>query len=319
MARLAHRPEFTIILYGESSDVEMAQSFESVSQQIYPHRTVSVVDPSAGWEQAISDASGDFIVPLRAGDRLSPTALIRYAAALEASPDALVVFGDQDSVDQGGERTSPWFKPSWNRELFLAQDYLSDASAVRTEAARKAMKGGRLDEQVAAYDLLLRVTRDADAVLHAPFVTVHVRTELRADDQGARVEVTRTHLAGTAAEASAGSFGTVKVDWPLPSALPTVSIIIPTRDKVELLRACVDSLLAETSYSPFEVLIVDNGSTEAGALAYLAGSRRIPAFECCPTPGPTISPQSTISRSRKARARLFASSTTTRRLSTARG
>ena len=129
------------------------------------------------------------------------------------------------------------------------------------------------------------MTRDADAVLHAPFVTVHVRPDLRADDQAARVEVTREHLDGNGGETSAGPFGTVKVDWPLPSARPTVSIIIPTRDKVELLRACVDSLLADTSYSPFEVLIVDNGSIEDRALAYLARIKADPRVRVFPYPG----------------------------------
>ena len=101
----------------------MAQSFESVSQQIYPHRTASVVDPSAGWEQAISDASGDFIVPLRAGDRLSPTALIRYAAALGASPEALAIFGDHDSVDRRVSQRS-LVQACLEPGIVLAQDYL---------------------------------------------------------------------------------------------------------------------------------------------------------------------------------------------------
>ena len=286
MARLMHRPQFTIIIYGKPADVEMAQSVESVSQQIYPHWSISVVDPSAGgWEQAIVEATGDFIVPLRAGDRLSPTALIRYAEALEANLEATVVFGDQDSVDQTGERSSPWFKPAWNRELFLAQDYLSDAAAIRTEAAREALESGGLGEHATAYDLLLRVTRDTDAVVHAPFVTVHARTDLRVDDQAQRVELARKHLAGSGAKTSAGPFGTVKVDWPLPNALPTVSIIIPTRDKVELLRPCVDSLLAKTSYSPFEVLIVDNGSVDDRALAFLARIEADPRVRVLSYPG----------------------------------
>jgi len=271
LARLTRRPKFAILVYAnrEASEAATAQSLESVERQIYPDRTVSVAAGTEQFAQAIADATGDFIVPLRAGDQLSPTALIRYAEALEGSPEADVVFGDQDSIDAAGERSSPWFKPAWNRELFLAQDYLSDAAAVRAETARSAVESRPLRGGVLAYDLLLRVTRSASAVLHAPCVTVHVRSDLRAEDQAARVDTIRVHLAGTGAEASAGPFGTVKVAWPLLDDLPMVSVIVPTRDKVELLKPCVDTLLAKTSYARFEVIVVDNGSTDDAALAYL--------------------------------------------------
>ena len=271
LARLTRCPQFAILVYADAqaSEAATARSLESLEGQIYPDRTASVVAGADQFAKAIADATGDFIVPLRAGDQLSPTALIRYAEALEGNPAADVVFGDQDSIDEAGERSSPWFKPAWNRELFLAQDYLSDSAAVRAEAARRAVERSPLTDQAVAYDLLLRVTRTASTVLHAPSVTVHVRTDLRAEDQSARVEAVREHLAGTGAEATAGLFGTVKVTWPLPDDLPMVSVIIPTRDKVELLRPCVDTLLATTSYAPFEVIVVDNGSIDEAALAYL--------------------------------------------------
>jgi GT2 family glycosyltransferase len=62
----------------------------------------------------------------------------------------------------------------------------------------------------------------------------------------------------------------VKVEWPLPEDAPGVSIIIPTRDKVELLQPCVDSVLRSTHYPDFELIIIDNGSTEPKALEYLS-------------------------------------------------
>ena len=288
LARLTRRPEFTVLVYvdDEGSEALTSRSLESVELQIYPDRTVSVVKHTDRFAQAIADAKGDFIVPLRAGDQLSPTALIRYAEALEADPAADVVFGDQDSIDEAGERWSPWFKPAWNRELFFAQDYVSDAAAVRAEAARKAVESRPLTDQAVAYDLLLRVIRAASAVLHAPCVTVHVRTDLRADDQSARLGAIGKQLAASGAEVTAGPFGTVKVAWPLPDVLPMVSVIIPTRDKVELLEPCVDTLLATTSYAPFEVIIVDNGSTDEDALAYLKQIESDPRVRVLSYPGP---------------------------------
>src|SRR6185437_6828689 len=68
---------------------------------------------------------------------------------------------------------------------------------------------------------------------------------------------------------SPGPFGTVKVQWPLPTELPLVSIIIPTKDKLEFLRPCIQSVLERTNYPNFEIVVVDNGSVEQGTHAYL--------------------------------------------------
>jgi GT2 family glycosyltransferase len=70
--------------------------------------------------------------------------------------------------------------------------------------------------------------------------------------------------------ATVGPFDTVKVSWPLQPELPLVSIIVPTKDKVRLLKACVDTLLGRTSYAPFELLIVDNASEEDATRRYLS-------------------------------------------------
>src|SRR5690606_2447851 len=64
--------------------------------------------------------------------------------------------------------------------------------------------------------------------------------------------------------------GHFRVHWPLPEIPPKVSLIIPTRDKVELLRMCVESIFSKTTYWNFEVLVVDNQSSQSEALAYLA-------------------------------------------------
>lgn len=287
LASLTRRPEFTILVqaHGRGSDAATARSLQSVERQIYPHRSVAVVETTDCFHRAIADAAGDFVVPLRAGDELSPTALIRYAEALDADPAADVAFGDHDSIDEAGERSSPWFKPAWNRELFLAQDYLSDAAAIRAKEARKAIEGAALTDHAATYDLLLRVTGNAQVVVHAPCVTVHVRKDLRSDDQPARLEAIHRLLAGTGAEATPGPFGTVKIAWPLPSDLPMVSVIVPTRDKVELLRPCVDTLLATTAYASFEVIIVDNGSTDPNTLAYLREIETDPRVRVLAYPG----------------------------------
>ena len=87
-------------------------------------------------EDRIASSVADFIIPLRVGDRLSELALFRYAEALQMQPTSAILYGDQDELDRKDQRRHPWFKPEWNEEMFLAQDYLTSAVAIDGEVAR---------------------------------------------------------------------------------------------------------------------------------------------------------------------------------------
>lgn len=219
----------------------------------------------------IEHACGAYILPLPDGAALPASALFRYVEALQSAPGASVVYGDHDQIDARGNRSIPWFKPRWNAEMFLAQDYLSAACLIRTDSARAALPIAPRLAKAASYALLLAVTAQDDAqILHVPHVQSHTRIVLGPHNQATRLEAVTAHLAERGATARAGPFGTLAVAWPLPENLPLVSIIIPTRDHAKLLSACLTSLLDTTRYGPYEVLIVDNGSVEPETLNYLA-------------------------------------------------
>jgi GT2 family glycosyltransferase len=63
--------------------------------------------------------------------------------------------------------------------------------------------------------------------------------------------------------------GLHRVVYELPAVLPLVSVIVPTRDRPELLRVCADAVLQQTHYPHLELLIVDNGTTDPAAVALL--------------------------------------------------
>lgn len=235
---------------------------------------------------AIEAARGEWIVWLRAGDRLPPWALHQYAETALAHPAAALLFGDQDRLDPAGQRGQPWFKPQWNRELILAQDYVTAACALRTAEARSALAAlGPL--AASPYALVLAA---ASAMDHPPVHVRQIQAHARPDDDPAshelRVAAVRHHLAQRGCSVTAGPFGTQRIDWPLPADLPRISIIIPTRDRVGLVRTCVDSLLAKTLYPNFDVIIVDNDSVEPETAEYFAGVVAEPRIRVLPCPGP---------------------------------
>lgn len=267
-------PTITVLIHGEKNtgSALWRRSRASVERQDYAKiiRQECWSDELAAALQALTS---DYVFFLRAGDELAKAALLFLVAEL-GERSAPIIYGDEDGLI-GSASERPWFKPRWNSEMFLALDYLSSASALRTDLARQAAQdiGEQADDPLFA--ILLRATELAgNAVTHLPEVLVHVDRS-KAEPSASRLNDVQRHL-GTRARCLPGPFDTVQVQWPLPAELPLVSIVIPTRDKVELLRTCVESVRSRTTYRNYELVVVDNGSVEAATLSYLAELRATP-------------------------------------------
>jgi len=259
------RPRFSILLHSSDgcAPEELINSVRSVERQSYRHwGFAGGADEPIGSRIASVDA--DYLVPLRAGDELSSTALFRFAEAAQANRPA-ILYGDEDQIDARGRRSQPWFKPQWNREMFLAMDYLSSAAAIDVNLAR-GLGGTRDEEDVQG--LLLEATAAADgSIIHIPHILCHKRGAERPSIR--RIDAVAAHVNALGATCRLSAFDTIKVEWPLPAELPLVTVIVPTRDKLELLRPCVNGVLGRTDYSNFELLIIDNGSIELRTAQYL--------------------------------------------------
>jgi GT2 family glycosyltransferase len=247
-----------------------------------------------GWAEAVRAAlprlTGEFTLPLDAAGALAPGALSALLAAARDHPDAALVYADEDVRDATGRRAHPWFKPALDPEALLATDAVGAPALWRT--ALLARLGGpdpALGEG-ARHDLLLRTLEaaGAGAVIHVPRVLFHATAAPPA--RGSVAAVT-AHLArqgprGAVAEHSPRAPSLVRVRWPLPERLPLVSILIPTRDRAELLGPCVAGLLGATDYPALEVLVVDNGSARAETFALFESWKGDARVQVLPAPGP---------------------------------
>jgi GT2 family glycosyltransferase len=278
------RPRFSVLLHapGAYTAEQLERSAKSLERQIYPFwcRSGPAQEPI---HEDIAAAEGDYVVPLRIGDALSPAALFHFAEALQADRHATILYGDHDHLDARGRRRRPWFKPLWNEEMFLAQDYLSPAVAIESCLAKKIDQ----DRSIDVGSLVLAATSTAAGpIVHVPAILCHVDPTNEDGAQSARLDALRSHLQLRGASCAPGPFGTAKVQWPLPRDLPLVSIIIPTKDKVHLLRSCVESVTRLTDYKNYEILIVDNGSVQKQTADYLAGLEQDSRIRTIPYPGP---------------------------------
>lgn len=229
---------------------------------------------------ALEMASGDWIVLMNCDDVLSEHALYLIAEAINDHPDAVTMYSDEDHIDKKSRRFDPYFKPDWDYDLFLGQNLISHLGVYRADLARRV--GGFHEglEESQDWDFALRVIESMQKaeIHHIPFILYHSRQENNTTSSAHGLEIAQQVVnehfkrTGQAARAiPAGYSSCLRIKRDLPVKRPLVSIIIPTKDHCKLLQTCIDGLLNRTDYKPVEIVIVDNGSSEPDAVAFLAG------------------------------------------------
>jgi len=226
---------------------------------------------------AIDLALGEFIAFLNEGDILPEQAFAMLASAMNKRSEADIIYSDGDSVSDEGRRHSPVFETDWNLDLFLGRNILSHLCAYRRELVKQA---GGIREGFGGtrhYDLAMRASEATTPakIHHIPSVLHHARdtdiSDTTGEDFENRIRMVEEHFSrmkqAGVAERHPASSDWVRVRRLLPSPAPRVSIIVPTRDKPELIGPCVEGLLNRTDYPSFEVVIVDHESREAETLA----------------------------------------------------
>lgn len=189
------------------------------------------------------EADGTWLCVLRPGDRLAAGAFTIYSGAAELAGEAGLIYSDDDLLSPAGKRCEPHFKPGWNPDLFEHHDFLSGSCIVRV--SREELADLRVDCWEQAL-IGVAVKRSAPP-LHLPLVLHHrhARPLPIVPDRPAEL---------------------------LPDSVPTVSVIVPTRNQLGLLRSCIEGL-RHTAYPGLEILVVDNGSDEPETVAYLEALR----------------------------------------------
>ena len=236
---------------------------------------------SAASNRGLELAKGEWIGFLDHDDLLEPDALFQHIKWLQDHRDADLIYSDEDKLTEEG-LDSPILKPDWSPDYFLSCNYICHFTLIRAEVLEQV--GGFRSEFDGAqdYDLFLRVIERTTRIDHIPRVLYHWRRSRASTADNIRRKPGSLETGRLALEAHLerqAMHGHVTVDWrthaywikrDLAEAKP-ISIIIPVRDRVELLARCLDSITRETTYAPYEIVIVDNDSQTEEARAYLSG------------------------------------------------
>ena len=255
---------------------------------------------SATTNAALDKATGMYVAFLDHDDMLDRHALYHMARAIQARPDADILYSDEDHITEEGTPLAAYHKSAFNPDLLLSNNYICHLAVY--ERGLVAHVGGlRVGvEGSQDHDLLLRCLPLvlAECVLHVPRVLYHWRrvagsvalsAAAKPYTTTAGIKSLRDYFHATHQPGVVVSQGTVpntyRITWPLPRPRPLVSVIIPTKDRQDLLRRCLDTLLRTTYYN-FEVLLVDNGTTDPVALNYMAVMAQGARVRVLREPGP---------------------------------
>ena len=278
IAELAARPVISIVLPNDNGPELRRHTILSLENQLYPAWELC---PDNG-----STATGAFVAFVEPGDRLPEQTLFEVATTLDVHPDADVIYSDEDLIDDGGRRHDPRFKPAFSIELLLGCNMIGRLAVYRRSLleALGVLPSGLDHER--EHDLAIRaaLATTANRIRHIPAVLYHrLSRPARTEPLPTVTEV--PGLPGVHCVAVADHPEWRRVIWPLPSPLPTVSLIVATRDKPELLARCVTGLLYRTEYPDLEILVIDNDSKEAGTLSLFEMLRKDRRVRIVPAPG----------------------------------
>lgn len=295
----SHKPEIHIVMFvfpGEQT--LLADTLDSINAQFYKKWRLTVIsdrpspspvfdefetlewrqlgaedDPYEVANQRIRAAAADWVTFTWPGVQWEPHAFLRFGDYINLNADWQMIYTDDDKIDEDGNRSDVRFKPDFNLDLLRSMPYFGEACAFRRSAV-EAIGGFDALPSGENYQSALKILDQfgesaighiSDVLVHMPQAT-HRTENLRANRESLKKHFERNQIVVTIEDGQIP--GTFRVGYEHASQ-PLVSIIIPTRDKIEFLRPCVESLFEKTTYPNFEVIIVDNQTVDPDALAYL--------------------------------------------------
>lgn len=242
---------------------------------------------------AINLASGEFLALLDHDDTLHNLALFHAAKCIIEHPEVDLIYSDEDKINESGRRFSPYFKCDFNYDLFLNQNLISHLGIYRTSIVKEIGGFRKGFEGSQDYDLALRTIERIphDRIHHIPKVLYHWRTHKNSTARNieakpyaykAATKAVEAHLqrmnVDAVVEGAPKADGMLRIRYAIGMNPPSVEIVILTRDKADLLKTCIDSIIEKTTYPNYTITVVDNGSQEQEAFELFDSLKQNPAI-----------------------------------------
>jgi GT2 family glycosyltransferase len=237
-------PAYSLIVVCDGSVRSTLEQFARAESNatviVVPDWTTAVAAKTLAFAKADADYIGFLDLP----DCPAAAAMHLIGAAIGLDRYAELVFADEDVLDAAGRRGDPFFKPGFDPELHDAGDLLGRLLVLRGDLLRRIGLPPDGPDWFRVLGQRAVAAVRADRIRHIPAVLCH-RAALDAESRWRRVR------------------------HDIPEPAPLVSVIVPTKNRADLLRVCVDGVLRRTDYKQIELVVLDNGSDEPEAIALL--------------------------------------------------
>ena len=258
---------------GENISVEkVVKEYQAKDQRVRYQRLEKNEGIAGNTNAAIRMATGDYLALFDHDDLLSPNALFEVASTIEKDK-ADVVYTDEDKVMSDlKEHFQPHFKPDFNPDLLCSNNYICHLFVVKRSLALKLGGQDPAYDGAQDYDFIFRCTEEAEKIVHIAKILYHWRvhqastadnptSKMYAFDAGKRAIEAHLQRIGAKAEVShTKDLGFYRVKYQVQGN-PKVSIVIPNKDEKETLKKCLESIWQKTTYSNYEIILVENNST----------------------------------------------------------
>lgn len=253
---------------------EYEQKYPDIVKVVYRKKNGHI---SEATNSALKLVTGEFIGLIDNDDVLAYNALYENVKVLNEDKNIDFIYSDEDKINLEGKRCEPHFKPDFSIDTLYSHNYICHFSVIRTSLIKK-VKGFRKGYEGAQdYDLFLRIVEKTNKIYHIPKILYHWRmipgsTSMEVNNKNyacnngkkALIDMLKRNKIKGNVE---NYYTSYIINYDVLNN-PLVSIIIPTRDKVEILKNCIDSIFQKTNYKNYEILIIDNGSIEKETINY---------------------------------------------------
>lgn len=244
---------------------------------------------SGNTNEALALAKGDWIALLDHDDLLAKHALYEAVKVMEAHPETEVIYTDEDKVSMDLKTYfEPYAKSDFNLDLLRSNNYIchfffAKKSLVDEIGPFRPMFDGAQD-----YDFILRCTEKAAGIYHIPKILYHWRchqfstaenpeSKMYCYEAGRQAVLAHLERVGEPGEVILNReyLGCYHVKYPVQGE-PLVSILIPNKDQKDTMDTCVKSILTKSTYTNYEIIIIENNSTEGETFAYYESLKHYP-------------------------------------------
>ena len=294
-SQLNYKPKFTIIIPSNPKNLTYIEPlFVSIKKQVYDNYEIIILQSDDNLKNLIiknldltnnnatanitfisktsdiqKNVNGDFVCVLEPGNELTNNAFFKTCEFLNKNTDSEIIYTDSDNLDKDGNRINPFFKPDWSPYLFFSINYLGPLCFIRKEIFNK-LPLDKISGSTLHYETILKATEISKKIKHVSLPLCSVQQKPFSNQFLEKKKILSNYFEQKKINATVDNntdLGTFNIKFNFENN-PLVSIIIPTKDNRKILNRCIQSIQKYTSYKNFEIIIIDNNSTDPRTKSY---------------------------------------------------